>query len=96
MQKLIKHICLTGLAFVAGLFIYTNASAAKLPIYDLSEWQGNITATQAKRLKTEVGGVILRTGYGANYKDRVVDHNIAMVEKYNIPMVCISLGSILA
>lgn len=85
MKKQLKQILLSSLALVAGLLIYTKVNAAKLPIYDMSEWQGNITATQAKKLKTEVGGVILRTGYGSAKKDNVIDHNIAMVEKYNIP-----------
>lgn len=82
-----KSKFILGLAALAGaLFLYTQpVKAANLPIYDLSEWQGNISATQAARLKTEVGGLILRTGYGTNYKDKVIDHNIAMVEKYKIP-----------
>lgn len=75
-----------GIALVAVSFLFpSHASAATLPVYDLSEWQGNISATQAKKLKTEVAGVILRTGYGSGYKDRVIDHNIAMVERYGIP-----------
>ncbi|WP_215660013.1 GH25 family lysozyme [Secundilactobacillus kimchicus] len=85
MNKKLKY-GLYGVALVAAsLFLQSHASAATLPVYDLSEWQGNISATQARNLKTEVGGLILRTGYGSNYKDRVIDHNIAMVERYGIP-----------
>lgn len=73
------------LALAGGLFFGVKASASSLPIYDVSEWQGYMSATQAKRLKTEVGGLIIRVGYGSSYKDKYADHNIAMATKYKIP-----------
>ncbi|MHC9537689.1 GH25 family lysozyme [Dellaglioa sp. BT-FLS60] len=54
-------------------------------IPDLSEFQGSFTDAQAKVLKKKFKFVILRVQYGSNRKDLVIDHNIAMMKKYNIP-----------
>lgn len=54
-------------------------------IPDLSEFQGSFTDAQAKVLKKNFKFIILRVQYGSNRKDLVIDHNIAMMKKYNIP-----------
>ncbi|UQS87360.1 lysin [Nicoliella spurrieriana] len=80
-MKTLKRICslvvVLGLAIVAPIFTIT-ANAAK-PIYDLSEWQGNITNAQAKKLKSETQFLILRVQYGANYNDKVFRNNVRVL-----------------
>lgn len=77
MDKLKSKMVLTGVAAIAALSFGVSAHAATdtRPVYDLSEWQGNITAAQAKALKAEVQGVILRVQYGSNYRDKTFEHN---------------------
>lgn len=52
---------------------------------DLSEWQGNFTDSQVKKLKGQTPFVILRVQYGSDYYDRTFDHNVALMKKYNVP-----------
>ncbi|MBS0955911.1 GH25 family lysozyme [Lactiplantibacillus plantarum] len=67
---------------MAALFLGISANAAtdNRPVFDTSEWQGTITAAQAKLLKGEAKGIILRVQYGSNYKDKVFDHNAATLK----------------
>lgn len=68
-----------------------NLKSAKLnthranSIMDLSEWQGSLTANQVKLLKARYKFIILRVQYGSNYKDRVFQHNAALMDKYGMP-----------
>ncbi|WP_172188477.1 GH25 family lysozyme [Lentilactobacillus kribbianus] len=52
---------------------------------DLSEWQGNFTDSQVKKLKSQTPFVILRVQYGSDYYDRTFDHNVALMKKYKVP-----------
>ncbi|WP_080499990.1 GH25 family lysozyme [Lactiplantibacillus plantarum] len=71
---------------MAAIFLGLNASAAtdNRPVFDTSEWQGTITAAQAKLLKGEAKGIILRVQYGSNYKDKVFDHNAATLKSAGV------------
>lgn len=73
---------MTGAALVVAFSFGLKANAAtdNRPVFDLSEWQGTITADQAKLLKGEAKGVILRVQYGSNYRDTVFDHNAAILK----------------
>lgn len=66
--------------FMATFMWQGQAHASTLPVLDLSEWQGNITATEAKQLKTETGGVILRVQYGSSYADKTFVHNVKLLK----------------
>ncbi|MHA8110327.1 GH25 family lysozyme [Lactobacillaceae bacterium Melli_B4] len=86
-MKLFKVLCslvvVLGLAIVAPIFSAT-ANASNKPIYDLSEWQGNITASQAQKLKSETEFLILRVQYGSGYKDKVFQNNVKMLSRYGV------------
>ena len=77
-----KKRLLTALAaFFMAFFIGQGMTqASTLPVLDLSEWQGTITANQAKLLKGEVKGVILRVQYGSNYADKTFVHNVKVLK----------------
>ncbi|MCJ8184820.1 GH25 family lysozyme [Lactiplantibacillus pentosus] len=84
-KKLIKGGLLTAAAlfFLSGAKV--TASASTQPVLDLSEWQGQITTSQAKLLKGEVKGVILRVQYGSNYKDKYFVHNVKVLKAASVP-----------
>ena len=84
MKIKIKYVLGVMVATMAFLFTL-NASAATQSVPDLSEWQGNLTAGQVKKLKSESPFVILRVQYGSNYYDRTFDHNVALMKKYKVP-----------
>lgn len=68
------------------LFLGTiSGHADSRKVIDISEWQGYITATQAKRLKSEVQGVILRVQYGSAYADKVFPTNAATLNRAGVP-----------
>lgn len=70
----------------AFLFLGTiSGHADSRKVIDISEWQGYITATQAKRLKSEVQGVILRVQYGSAYADKVFPANAATLNWAGVP-----------
>lgn len=54
-------------------------------VYDISEWQGQITDAQAQQLKNEVPFVILRVQYGSAYADKTFQNNRDLMNKYGIP-----------
>lgn len=83
-MKSLKKALLTTATVGAGLVIGAKANAEKLPVLDLSEWQGTITATQAKKLKSEVSGVILRVQYGSNYRDKTFEKNAKTLRKAGV------------
>lgn len=81
MKKLIG----VGVA-VAALFLCTQlASADTLPVYDMSEWQGQKTEQQFKNVKSEVSGLIIRQQYGSNYIDKYASYNTSMADKVGVP-----------
>lgn len=80
---------LAGISLGAGLAMLpatTTAHAATQTALDLSEWQGTITLSQAKKLKAELGdgGVILRVQYGSNYRDKVFEQNAATLKRAGV------------
>ncbi|MGQ2381790.1 GH25 family lysozyme [Lactiplantibacillus plantarum] len=79
---------------MAALFFGVNANAAtdNRPVYDFSEWQGNISAAQAKLLKGEAKGIILRVQYGSNYRDKVFDHNAAVLKAAGVKFGVYAFG----
>ncbi|MCP0887793.1 LysM peptidoglycan-binding domain-containing protein [Ligilactobacillus sp. WILCCON 0076] len=81
MKKLIG----VGVA-AAILFLCTQlASADTLPVYDISEWQGQKTEQQFKNVKSEVSGLIIRQQYGSNYIDKYASYNTSMADKVGVP-----------
>lgn len=85
MKNKIKYV--VGVMALAMAFLFTlniNVLAAQ-SVPDLSEWQGNLTAGQVKKLKSESPFVILRVQYGSTRKDLTFDHNVALLKKYKVP-----------
>lgn len=93
-----KNLFLSLLALILFSAVSTNIKANSnnlnsgnqeitydYPVYDISEWQGRLTDTQAQKLKTEVPFLILRVQYGSSYADKTFEYNKAMLEKYDIP-----------
>jgi LysM repeat protein/GH25 family lysozyme M1 (1,4-beta-N-acetylmuramidase) len=78
---------LTGVgAAAAALFLCAQlASADTLPVYDMSEWQGQKTEQQFKNVKSEVSGLIIRQQYGSNYIDKYASYNTSMADKVDVP-----------
>ncbi|MFT8392545.1 MAG: LysM peptidoglycan-binding domain-containing protein [Liquorilactobacillus ghanensis] len=78
---------LTGAgAAAAALFLCVQLAAADtLPVYDVSEWQGQKTEQQFKNVKSEVSGLIIRQQYGSNYIDKYASYNTSMADKVGIP-----------
>ncbi|WP_304053616.1 GH25 family lysozyme [Levilactobacillus namurensis] len=74
-------------AFLATFLFFDTISghADSRKVIDISEWQGRITATQAKRLKSEVQGVILRVQYGSAYADKVFRANASTLNRAGVP-----------
>lgn len=68
-------------AVALGLSIFSVAKADSRPVADISEWQGYITLSQAKKMKQEFRGVILRVQYGEDYRDKVFAHNEAVLRQ---------------
>ncbi|CAI2553915.1 hypothetical protein AKUA2003_00970 [Apilactobacillus kunkeei] len=62
----------------------SNANTSNT-VYDMSEWQGSLTDSQAQKLKSEVPFVILRVQYGSAYADKTFAHNRDLMDKYSIP-----------
>ncbi len=85
MLKKLKYYSLILIA-TFGLFGFSSqVHADTRPILDLSEWQGNITAYQARELKQQNQGVILRAQYGSAYADKVFVHNAAILHREKVP-----------
>lgn len=67
-------------------FLWSQLAAADtLPVYDMSEWQGQKTEQQFKNVKSEVSGLIIRQQYGSNYIDKYASYNTSMADKVGIP-----------
>lgn len=91
-NKLVKGGAITAAALLVSTFLGMGTAHAAQPVLDTSEWQGTVTAAQAKLLKGEVKGVILRVQYGSNYKDRVFDHNAATLKAAGVPFGVYAFG----
>ncbi len=78
---------LVGVTFLAAFSFGLNSKASTVPkpVGDFSEWQGNFTASQVQKLKSQVSFVILRVQYGSNYRDKTFAHNAALMTKYKVP-----------
>ena len=74
-----------GICFVMTMSKPANTHAATKRAYDLSEWQGRLSARKVKQLKGEVPFVILRVQYGSSYNDRTFNHNRNLLNKYQVP-----------
>lgn len=74
-----------GICFVMTMSKPANTHAAIKRAYDLSEWQGRLSARKVKQLKGEVPFVILRVQYGSSYNDRTFNHNRNLLNKYQVP-----------
>lgn len=82
-KKIFKRFATGALAGVISLGFAVSAGAQTLStksVPDISEWQNKLTKSTATALKGEAGGVILRVGYGANYRDRNLTANLAAVK----------------
>ncbi|WP_208909528.1 GH25 family lysozyme [Levilactobacillus yiduensis] len=81
---------LLGIVIILALFpIFGENSTAKADsrkVIDISQWQGRVTATQAKRLKSEVQGVILRVQYGSSFADPYFPANAKTLNKAGVPI----------
>jgi len=58
--------------------------AASAAVPDISEWQGQLTSTQVKSLKSQVSFVINRVQYGSFYEDLYHASNEALYAKYGV------------
>lgn len=83
-------VCISTLFLCMFLFVFfgktnVNASGQRYsPVaYDISQYQGYLTDSQAKNLKKEVKFVILRVQDGS-YKDIKFEHNVKLMDRYNI------------
>lgn len=80
-----KALMLMMSAIFMAIFMWQcQAHASTLPVLDISEWQGNITATEAKQLKTETSGIILRVQYGSSYADKTFVHNVKLLKSAGV------------
>lgn len=85
-MKTRSKVALFFLAILAVFCLGTvNSRADNRKVVDISEWQGKITLAQAKNLKSEVQGVILRVQYGSTYADKTFVHNAKMLRKAGVP-----------
>lgn len=83
-----KTLMLILLSLLCALILgiqQVTSHASQHRVYDLSEWQGRLTAKTVKRLKQEVPFVILRTQYGTSHTDYTFKHNQALLRKYKLP-----------
>lgn len=90
MLKKLKYFGLVLVAAFGILAFSSQAHANTQSILDLSEWQGPITLTQAKELKQQNKGIILRVQYGSQYKDKYFDHNAQMLNDAKAPFAVYS------
>jgi len=65
------------------LFSVTTKADAAVP--DISEWQGKLTNTQVKSLKSQADFVINRVQYGTGYEDLYHTNNENLYVKHGIP-----------
>lgn len=86
-----KAVKLRLIVAVASLFIFiglitkpTQAATLNSQVPDLSEWQGELTATQVKNLAKVEPFIILRVQYGSDYKDKYFAHNAALCAQYGL------------
>lgn len=86
-MKLKNKLILAGVAFLAAFSFGLNSKASTVPkpVADFSEWQGNFSAAQAQKLKSQVSFVILRVQYGSLKRDNTFAHNAALMAKYKVP-----------
>ncbi|WPC19409.1 GH25 family lysozyme [Pediococcus inopinatus] len=93
-MKLKNKIILVGVTFLVAFSFGLNSKASTVPkpVGDFSEWQGNFTASQVQKLKSQVSFVILRVQYGSNYRDKTYTHNVALMQKYKVPYGVYSFG----
>mgnify|MGYP002655955896 FL=1 len=53
-------------------------------VLDISEWQGNLTDAQVKKLKQNYDFIIIRGQYGSEYVDQSLEHNSNLLDKNNM------------
>ena len=53
-------------------------------VLDISEWQGDLTANEVKALKENYDFIIIRAQYGSETEDAALEHNSALLDKYNL------------
>ena len=76
------RLLLMALGCCIALTVTVKASAA---VPDISEWQGKLTSTQVKSLKSQASFVINRVQYGASYEDLYHSSNEKLYVQYGIP-----------
>ncbi|TPR40024.1 GH25 family lysozyme [Apilactobacillus micheneri] len=91
-KNILLTIITSALLIIAFVSFKPNAHAmsssdANLSntVYDMSEWQNNLTDSQVQQLKSEVPFVIIRAQLGSMRYDNTFQHNRDLLEKYNIP-----------
>ncbi|MDV0430251.1 GH25 family lysozyme [Lactiplantibacillus sp. DA1] len=62
-----------------------NVQAQGRAVVDISEWQGRLSPSQVRAMKSQVLFVINRRQYGLNYIDRDAVNNTALYVRYGIP-----------
>lgn len=90
-QRSKKSFWLKVTMVMISLLIFTgvatqHAQAATLnsQIPDLSEWQGELSASQVKKLAKVEPFIILRVQQGSDYKDKYFSHNAALCQQYGL------------
>ena len=82
---LLSVVTLVGVTvgFAEGGGSVAHADALAVP--DISEWQGQLSASQVANLKNQVSFVINRRQYGSQYQDKDATNNTALYTQYGIP-----------
>ena len=62
-----------------------NVQAQGRAVVDISEWQGRLSPSQVRAMKSQVLFVINRRQYGLNYIDQDAVNNTALYVRYGIP-----------
>lgn len=62
-----------------------NVQAQGRAVVDISEWQGRLSPSQVRAMKSQVLFVINRRQYGLNYIDRDAVNNTSLYVRYGIP-----------
>ena len=70
---------------VSASAVTTSNGAVVKPVIDISEWQGSVSLSQAKAMKSENSFVIVRVQYGSNYQDVQYKNTISNLEKAGTP-----------
>ncbi|VDG19999.1 GH25 family lysozyme [Lactiplantibacillus mudanjiangensis] len=87
LKPIVRGLAIAALVTIGfGVAATKSASAdTTKAIPDISEWQGQLTATQVQSMKNNVSFVINRRQYGSDYVDKYAANNTSLYVKYGVP-----------